>query len=270
MSGVALDVPVVPVRRSFVRLLLSVAAGYVLAAATVLLLALPIAGAGYLRQPFARPGPFPADGAWGLSADVVAAIVIVLIAARWISWAVGNATLAPVSFGVVVAAVAVTGFAPFLTISSVAISGLIALLATTWIVRRFAIGRTLSVPRVSWLVWASLALVGVGVFGSYAAYHPLTEDGFFPLVDMRAAHTLSMSVTLKNAGWADVTILRVDGGSVDHKLPYTLKARSQTQLTVRSKGCATPAVELTYSVLGGASSQRFTTGSVVCRSSVSP
>lgn len=270
MNGVALDVPVLPVKRSFFRILLAVLAGYALAAATLVPLGFALHRIGVLPDSFAHHGPFPVDGAWSLAADIAAATLIVLVASVWIRGAIANATLAPVSFDVVVVAVAVTGYAPFLALRPVPL-GFIALLATTWIVRRYAIGTALPLPRVRWRVWAALAVVALAVLGSYGVYHPLAEDGFFTGLDARVSGTYSLGVTLGNPGLADVTILRVDGGHVDGgsgrlRLPYTLKARSQTELTVFHKGCAAPDVEITYSVFGLTSSQRFTVASLSCRS----
>ncbi|MDX6482144.1 MAG: hypothetical protein QOG85_2654 [Gaiellaceae bacterium] len=266
MSGVALDVPAVPVKRSFFRILLAVLAGYALAGATLFALGLALLRVGVLPGSIAHAGPFPLDGAWSVGADIAAATLIVLVAAWWIRAAIANATLAPVSYGVVVVAVAATGYAPFLAVRPVPL-GIVALPATTWIVRRYAIGTTLPSLRVSWRVWAALAVVAFGVSASYGVYHPLTEDGYWRDLDAPASGTYSMIVTLGNPSLADVRILRVDGGFLHgrwhrHPLPWTFDARSQTELTVFHRGCAPPDVTIAYSVLGVTSSQRFTVGSL--------
>ena len=72
--------------------------------------------------------------------------------------------------------VAVTGYAPFLALRPAALSGILALLATTWIIRRYAVGTTLPFAAPSWRVWLVFGLVGVVVFGSYARVPPAHRD----------------------------------------------------------------------------------------------
>jgi len=266
MSGVALDVPVSSTQpRSFLRLLWAVLVGYFFASVTLFILALPLLALGWLPRPFARPGPFPVDGAWSLDADVVVAAVVVLYAAWWIRREIADAVRGPVSFAVVALAVALTGYAPFLALRPAALSGTIALLATTWIVRRYAIGTALSVPRPSWRVWLALGVVGFVVVGSYRACHPLTGTGDFFGGSTLASGKQFREISLKNSDWANLTILRVDGGWVGpsegrvraHRLPYTVRSRAELGVFVVGRACVPRDVVITFSVLGRTSSQRF-------------
>jgi len=256
MSGVALDVPAVPARPSFFRVLWAVLLGYICASLTLGILYVLLYLAGLAPRPFAHPGPFPVEGAWSLDADVVVAAVVVLVASYWIRNLVAEAARAPVSFGIVALTVAVTGYAPFLALRPAALSGVIALPITTWIIRRYAVGTTLPFPRPSWRIWAALALIGLVVFGSYQAYHPFIATGGGGGPD-------TTIIDLQNSGWTGLTIVRVNGGYVGTELserrralPYTVGARGQVSIFVPGGKCPRP-VDITFTVLGRASTQRF-------------
>src|SRR5439155_18988715 len=133
--------------------------------------------------------------------------------------------------GVVAVVVAVTGYAPFLALRPAALSGVITLPATTWLIRRYAVGTTLPFGRRSWRVWTVLAIVGVAVFGSYQVYHPLVAEG-----GGGGAAGFAGLVDLWNPSLADLTILHVNGGFVgnpwDHRtLPYTVRARGHVSVS---------------------------------------
>ena len=262
MSGVALGAPAVPQKPSFFRLLAPVLCGYLVAAVALVVFGFAVQRLGVLPETLAHSGPFPAGGAWSLAADLGAATVVVLVAAACVHRAIALAGWGRASFGVVAIAVAAGGYLPLLTFRAVTLVGL---LATTWIVQRYAIGASASV--LPWRAWVALAVVAFGVFASYRVYHPLAANGFVSPFDVRASGTYSIPVTLSNPGLADVTILRVDGGYVDgpwrpHTLPWTFDGRSQTKLTVFHTGCVPPDVTIRYSVLGVTSTQRFTVGSI--------
>jgi hypothetical protein len=257
VSGFAVEARARPARPTFWKLLWAVLWGYVGAALTLGVLALGLAGLGLLPRPFWRPGPFPVTGAWSLDADLVVAATIVLVAAWWIRGMVATETDEPVSCGVVAAVVAATGFAPYLARRPVALTGVVALPLTTWLVRRFAVGRVLPLPRPSWRVSAALAVAGLLVFASYRVYHPLDSFG--------AGSGGKVSVfDVHNSGFADLTILHVEGGVLSNdgpwapaRLPYTVHARSGTDVFVRASPCRSRTVTVTFSVLGRTSTQQF-------------
>jgi hypothetical protein len=261
-----------PARPGFLRLLWAVLLGYLGASLSLGLLAIGLDAVGLLPRPYLRPGPFTVTGAWSLDADLVAALAVVLIAAWWIRWLVADATHGPVSFGVVALVVAVTGFAPYLALRPVALTGLIALPLTTWLVRRFAVDRTLPLPHPSWRVWVGLAFAGLLIFASYRIYHPLNTYGS----SVGGGSSGSFRVfSLRNAGFADLTILRVGGDGVlsdddplnrQVRLPYTLPARSSADVFIPGPGCRPATVALTYSLLGRTSTQQFTVPADGCRS----
>ncbi len=268
MSGVALDVPVASSQpRSFWRLLWAVILGSFIASVVVLVFAYALSTIAWLPSPSLYPAPFPVDGTWTLAADLGAATVFVLVVALSVWLQVEYAVRSRVSFGVVVLAVALIGYAPFVALGSPRLLGIVTLPAMTWMIRRYAIGTALPVPSLSWRVWAALGVVALGVVASYGVYHPLAADRFIVGIDARASGRYFIPVTLSNPGLADVTILRVDSGQVNgrwhpHTLPWTLDGRSQTELMVSRKGCAPPDVTITYSILGLTSSQRFTVGTL--------
>lgn len=270
MSGLALEAPAQPARPTFWSVLWAVLFGYVGAALTLGVLAIGLEALGLLPRPFRRPGPFAVTGPWSLDADLVAAAVIVLVAAWWIHGMVAGKTDLPVSFGVVALVVAVTGFAPYLALRPVALTGVVALPLTTWLVGRYAVGRVVPLPRPSWRLWTAAALLGLLVFGSYCVYHPLTSLGG-GVGDGRKGRV--GIVDIHNSGFADLTILRVQGGVLAKdwswaptRLPYTLHARSGTNVFIRGLTCPSHGVTVTFSVLGRTSTQEFGVPAWECRS----
>jgi hypothetical protein len=258
-----------PARPTFWRLLWAVLFGYVAASLTLGVLALGLDALGLLPRPFMRPGPFAVSGAWSLDADLVAAVAIVVVAAWWIHWMVADEVDVPVSFGVVALVVAVTGFAPFLALRPVALTGLVALPLTTWLVRRFAVGRVLPLPTPSWRVWAAAALVGMLVFASYRVYHPLNSFGAGVGGGSGGAFRV---IDVHNSGFADLRILHVEGGILANDwlsrpahLPYTVRARRGTSVFVRGSTCRSRTVTITFSVLGRISTQAFGVSPSECR-----
>lgn len=252
MSGVALDVPTGSAGPLFFRVLWRVLFGYVAAALTFVLFYLALNEFGFPPGPPLRPGPGPLTDAWGLGADVVVAALAVLVAAGWVRTFVAEAVDRPVSFGVVVVAIAVTFYAPFLAFRPAPLVFLVTWPVTTMAIRRYAVGKTfpfLGAPR---RVWFALALVGVAVFGSYRVYHPLVgSDGGDGTLD------------LQNRGWANLTITHIQGGHIGSgwpdpagKLPYTVRARSHVLGWSTGPACDS-VVTVTFSVLGQTATQSF-------------
>jgi hypothetical protein len=259
VSGLVLDARAGEPRPSFVRTLWAVVLGYVGASITLGVAAIVLDALGLLPRPYLRPGPFAVTGAWSLDADIVIAAAIVLVAAWWIRGTVAAWTEKPVSFGIVALVVAVTGFAPYLALRPVALTGFLALLATTWLVRRYAVDTTLSLPQPSWRLWVALGIAGLLVFGSYRVYHPLSSPG----TGVGSGSAGSFRIfTLENSGFADLTIVRVAGGALGGpwahvRLPYHLRSRSSTEVYVAGPACKARTVAVTYSVLGRTSTEQF-------------
>jgi hypothetical protein len=264
VSGFAVETQARIPAPTFLRLLWRVLLGYVGAVVTLILLALPFEALGLVPRPYAGPiGPFEVTGVWSLDADLVVAAVVVLVTALWIRSSVGDVTDEPVSLSIVGLAVAITGFAPYLELRPVALSGVIALPATTWLVRRYAVGRSLPLPRPSWRVWTALAVAGLLVFCSYRVYHPLSSFGG-GIGDGSSGHFRVL--TLNNPGFADLTVTRVVGGTLSVglwnrvRLPHTIPARGSTEVFVHGRTCMPRTVTVTFSVLGRTSAQRFSVG----------
>ena len=257
MSGVALEVRVGSTSRSFFRLLLAVVLGYIGALVTLGLAAVGLMFLWLLPRPWVQPGPFPIDGVWSLAADFVIALAVVFVAAWWIRRMAARAVHGPVSFGVVALAVALTGYVPaFLLEPAGFFLGILALPVMPWFIRRYAIGRTLPIPRVSWRVWLALGVVGLAVVGSYRIYHPFVAT----------LASNSGEFTVRNSDWANMTILRVDGGWVGptsgridrYALPYALGARARMEVYANAHPCVSHDVTITFSTLGRTATQRFT------------
>lgn len=258
-----------PAGPTFWQVLWAVLFGYVGAYLTLGLLAVGLAALGLLPQPFRRPGPFTLEGPWSLDADLVVALAIVLVAAWWIRGMLADKTDQPVSFGVVALVVAATGFAPYLALRPVALTGFVALPLTTWLVRRYAIGRVLPLPRPSWRVSAGVAAMGLLVFASYGVFHPLNSPGGSVGVGNKGRFR---TFELNNSGFADLKVLRVDGGVLGDfgpgmplGLPYTMHARSGTSVFVRGSTCRSRTVVITFSVLGRTSTEEFSVPPSECR-----
>ena len=269
VSGFAMEARAQPAGPTFWQVLWAVLFGYVGAALTLGLVAVGLAALGLLPQPFRRPGPFAVDGPWSLDAGLVVALTIVLVAAWWIHGMVADKTDLPVSFGVVALLVAGTGFAPYLALRPVALTGVVALPVTTWLVRRYAVGTVLPLPRPSRRVWAGVAAVGLLVFASYSVFHPLNSPGGGVGEGNNGRFRL---FALNNSGFADLTILHVDGGVLGDfgpgtplRLPYTMRARSGTSVFVRGSTCRSRAVVITFSVLGRTSTEQFSVPPSECR-----
>jgi hypothetical protein len=270
VSGLVIEARAQPARPTFLRLLWAVLLGYLAASLTLGVLAIGLDALGLLPRPFLRPGPFPVSGAWSLDADLLAALAVVLVAAWWIRRMVADAAKSPVSFGIVALSVAATGFAPYLALRPVALTGLLALPLTTWLVRRYALDRTLPLPQLSGHLWLVLAVAGLLLFASYRVYHPLNSFG----VGAGGGSGGSFRVlSLRNSGFADLTIQHVAGGGVfseegpwvPTRLPYTVRARSSADVFVRGSVCRSRTVAVTYSVLGRTATQQFAVNPAGCR-----
>lgn len=263
MSGVALDVPVgSPRPRSFLRLLWAVVAGAFLASMASLGLGLALHAIGWLPlRSLYPPSPFPVDGVWSVAADVVVVATYVLVSAWLIRMQVVFAVGNDVSFGVIVLTVAVVAYVPALVVTDVPplVALIVTLLLMTWVIRRFAIGRSLPSRGPSRHGWLALGVLAVGVFASYVVYHPLMQaDSGGGAFDNHLRE-----VTVRNSGWANVTILRVTGGGIGkpdewpspYKLPHTVHSHGEIGFWVKGLACKPRVVAVTLSVLGRTTTQ---------------
>jgi hypothetical protein len=259
VSGLVLDARAGEERPSFLRVLWAVVLGYLGASLTLGGAAIALEALGLLPRPYLRPGPFPVTGAWSLDADLATAVAVVLVAAWWIRGTVAAWTAKPASFAVVALAVAGTGFAPYLALRPVALTGILALLATTWLVRRYAVDRTTSLPQPSWRFWVALGVAGLLVFSSYRVYHPLSSTGIGVGEGSKGSFRV---LEIGNSGFANLTIVGVQGGVLGGPwarapLPYDFPSRSSAEIYVAGPTCRSRAVAVTYSVLGRTSTQQF-------------
>jgi hypothetical protein len=100
-------------RPSFWSVFWAVLRGYFFAACTVAIPYFALLWLGFFDAPEAmvRPGPYPVTGPWSFDVDLVLAAAVVLVAGAWIRDEVRRAVDRPVSLPVVVAVVALTGYA---------------------------------------------------------------------------------------------------------------------------------------------------------------
>jgi hypothetical protein len=256
MTGAALGVPVDATKeRSFGRLLLAVALGHVAALVTFGLAALPLLYLWVLPRPWLSPGPFPTDGVWSTAADIAVAAVIVLVTAWWICTLVERTVRRHVSLAVVALSVTLTAYVPSLLLLSPAFVfvAILSPVATTWVVRRYAIGAA-PLPRIPVRICVALGVVGFAVVASYRVYHPLTAGGLW-----------TADFDLTNSAPGNVTILSVDGGLLATaegrartlQLPYTLHPFDHVGVDLTGRPCHPYDVVIRYSVLGLTTTQRF-------------
>jgi len=206
------------------------------------------------KMAVSRPGPFAITGAWSLDADLALAAFFVLGAAWCIQESVRAETDGHVSFAVVAAVVAVTGYVPFLALRPVELSGVLALPVATWAIGWLAVGREDRVA-VPWKAWVVLAGCVLAVVSSFVAYHPLSFD--VTGAGGETATTRYKVFELHNAGFAATRIESIRGATVVRddwlppvrELPTTLGRRAGTTLALAIPGCR-GTVTVTYVTLG--------------------
>lgn len=249
------------------RVFWSVLLGYIVALAALGLSWFVLMASGFLDSPkgleIARPGPFPVTDAWDLAADLAVGVLVVLVTAWCLRGIVRKALKRTVSLPIVFAVVALTGYAPFLAIRPVELSGVVALPVTVWAVRRFAVDSELSL-HVSRRLGLSLAIAALALVLSYAAFHPLT--GASMCAGSGGGRPEFRCLNLTNSGLAHLKILSIEGaplGTNDSffgpglRAPATLGARGQGKAYVLGPACESRTITVTYRVLGRTESKPF-------------
>jgi hypothetical protein len=186
-------------------------------------------------------GPFVPVGLWAVSADVFCALVVVGVSMVIIAGSMQAAVGLPVSTLVTGAVVLLTGVAPFLFVHLLPVTGPASLLLAAYLIRKFAVNRSFTIPRPARplvVVAIAVAVVGVAATTSFGVMHPLWPNTV-SVGDER------VSFGLRNAGFADVTIIRM---STDASINFGVReqrsvnglvvpARGSLWITLKQRGC---------------------------------
>jgi hypothetical protein len=230
MSTIALEPALAPKRPGFFATLWALLLAFLAAAVSltaVALVAMIAAVVGRVTETHPRVGaidwPFAHAGAWSVAANAVVTAGALGICALWARSLVARLADDHVSLARVWAILVVTGYAPFIAYRGlVPLHFVLGLLATTFLVRRYAIG--VAPARVSRRAVAAASTLAALVPLSYGLTHPLWYEsdvggGAAPdyathriVFRPRHARTVAVAFTLRNWGRAHVTLLGVSGG----------------------------------------------------------
>jgi hypothetical protein len=239
--------------------------GYVWAA---LLLALPALvlfwlglidhNAGPRRPPGLVVAPYYPGGAWAVVTDLAVGAVVIAVTGLAIHGSVLRRTGYAVPRRVVLAALAVTGWAPYLGFHALALSGGAAFVSTLVLLRWKAAPTAKSEPE-PWPVKQLallIAITAVLVLG-YATFHPLRTTGLGVFSDSNGRNGMIMEV--RNSGFASVKIVGVDTPATTEAFPLFRRRlvetviRPHTKLTIFLRAtCPPTVVHLRYRLLGRA------------------
>lgn len=241
--------PAPPERPGWWRVIVAVFLGYVYAALALFGLALLAVLLGLVawNEPKVSDailsGPYAVDGAWSLAANAAVAFTAVAVAAWVVAHVLERRLEEPVSLPLVFAALAVSGYVPFLALEGrFRLSGLLGLLLAAGLIRWLAVGDTraaLAVERArarllerGW--WHRLVVAGaigwaaaLAVAASYGLAHPLTSgyavdyepsNYVYQRIGDQQYHVFrgppgtegSYMFDFRNAGFADLTVQGVE------------------------------------------------------------
>lgn len=237
--------------------------GYIWAA---LLLALPAIAllwlglvdhnSGPRRPPGLVVAPFYPGGAWAVVTDLAVGAVVIAVTALAIRGSVLRRTGYAIPRRTALAALAVTGWAPYLGFHVLALGGGASFVATLVVLRWKAGPDTASEPE-PWPVKQLVLLLATAtvLVLSYTAFHPLRTAGLGVFSDSNAR--TGMTVDVRNSGFADVKIVGADTPAGTGAFPFFRRPlagtviRPHTTLTVLLRTtCPPTVVHLRYSLLG--------------------
>jgi hypothetical protein len=235
VSSVAIPSRTAP-RPGFFRVLWELIVGYVFA---LFALAVPVVGLAVLgifdwnaRSPdWPLKGPFVPVGAWAISADLFCAAVVVGVSSVIIGGSMSAGLRLPVSRLVVALVVTLTGVAPFFDRSEPS---------------------PIHFSRRMVLAAIAACAVGLALTVSFGVTHPLWPNSV-NVIDQR------VSFRLRNAGFADVTIVRMSEPA-QTGFPATwgrtpveglvVPARGSRWITLVKRGCPPKDLSVRYRILG--------------------
>jgi hypothetical protein len=205
-------------------------------------------------------GPYPADGIWAVSADVVCAAVVIVVATILIAGSMEAKLRLPVSRPVVAVVLLVTGATPFFYAQLLPASGPLSLLVAAFLIQRLAIDRF--EPRRLRFTWwlvpiAAAAVVAILVTVSFGVTHPLwSKDAYFD-----QDHRVYFS--LHNAGLANVRVLSL---SEPARLTFmgrppvagtVIPGHQSRSIVLLTRGCPPDDLRVRYRVFGRTMSTRL-------------
>ena len=210
-------------------------------------------------------GPYPPDGIWAVSADVVCAAVVIVVATVLISGSMEAAVKLPISRPVVALVLVATGATPFFYAQLLPASGPVSLLVAAFLIQRLAIDRF--EPRKLRFTWwlsaiAFAAVAGIAVTVSFGVTHPLwSKDGYLD-------QDQHVYFSLHNAGLATVTVLSMsEPARLTFPLSPALRRPRVAGAVIRShrsrsvvlltRGCPPDDLRVRYRVFGRTMSTRL-------------
>jgi hypothetical protein len=260
VSSVAFPSRTAP-RPGFFRVLWELIVGFVFA---LFALAVPVVGLAVLgifdwnarSSDWPLKGPFVPVGAWAISADLFCAAVVVGVSSVIVGGSMSAGLGLPVSRLVVALVVTLTGVAPFLDAQVLPVMGPAVLLVAAFLIRVFAVDRSEPSPihfsRRMVLAASAACAVGLALTVSFGVTHPLWPNSV-NVIDQR------VSFRLRNAGFADVTIVRMSEPA-QTGFPATWRrtpveglvvpARGSRWITLVKRGCPPKDLSVRYRILG--------------------
>ncbi len=241
--------PAPPLRPGWWPVISSVFLGYVLAAFVLFALALAAVLLGLadwnggVPSESALRGPYAADGAWSVAANAAVAFTVVAVAAWAVTRVLVDRVHERVSLPLVLAALAVTGYAPYLALEGrLRLSGVVGLLVAAALIRWQAVGETpvalaLATARACLVekgLWRGIVLTGAAawaaaaaVAAAYGLLHPLSGGYAVDYAPSNYSYSRSggeqvyvfrgppgteapYTIDIRNAGFAGLTVLAVD------------------------------------------------------------
>ena len=208
------------------------------------------------RPPGVVVAPYYPGGAWAVATDLAVGAVVIAVTALAVHGSVLRRTGYAIPRRTALAALAVTGWAPYLGFHVLAVSGGASFVSTLALLRWKAVPATASEPE-PWPVKQLVLLLATAavLVLSYAAFHPLRTAGLGVFSDSNAR--TGMTVDVRNSGFADVKIVGVDTPAGTGAFPFFrqplagMVIRSHTTLTVfLRKNCPPTVVHLRYRLLG--------------------
>ena len=221
-------------------------------------------GLGIVPRGAAEPGPWPVDGVWSVVANAYLYVGVVLFASFVLYISATTTLQRPISPLVVLGAVAVTGYAPYLHLRWLE-SSLVALLLTAAAIRYLGVDRFHSLRLGRAGLAALLAVLAAGTIATvaYATAHPLVVDETGGgSVDGTEFY---VSATMRNNGFADLRITAIEPGTAmaggvpwdrERLVGRVLSARDEVRISFPQDVCPLDAV-VRYELAGRLFEQRL-------------
>lgn len=212
--------------------------------------------AGPRRPPGLVVAPYYPGGAWAVVTDLAVGAVVITVTALAVHGSVLRRTGYMIPRRTALAALAVTGWAPYLGFHVLALSGGASFVSTLVLLRWKAAPAAMTEPQPWPAKQLALLIATAAVLVlSYAAFHPLRTTGLGVFSDSNGRS--GMTIDVRNSGFVDVKIVGVDTPAGSGAFPFFRRPlagtaiRPHTTLTVLLRTtCPPTVVHLRYSLLG--------------------